>query len=138
MASLESLQDEYSPNSVCFGCGPKNPQGLHLKSRPVDGRLVAEWTPGPFHMAFSNFASGGVISVVLDCHGNWTAAYTLMKSRGLGKPPGTVTAEYIVRFLRPTPMLTPWKLEAWPTEVRGESVRVEGKVEADGKKRRLP
>ncbi len=106
--------------------------GLHIKSRPDGEMLVAAWTPEPYHAAFSDFASGGIISVLLDCHGNWTAAYTLMRSRGLEVPPGTVTAEYTVRFLRPTPITKSWHLTAWPTKVDGDKVHVSGKVEVEG------
>lgn len=130
---MDSLQDEFSPSSICFGCGPKNPQGLHIKSRPDGDRLVADWSPQPHHAAFSDFASGGIISVLLDCHENWTAAYTLMKSRGVPTPPGTVTSELNVKFLRPTPIGKDWHLTAWPTSVDGDVVRVSGTVEVDGK-----
>ena len=70
--------------------------------------------------------------MLLDCHGNWTAAYSLMKSRGLERPPGTVTAEYAVRFLRPTPIEGPLRLRAWPTKVVGNTVLVEGEVTVGG------
>jgi acyl-coenzyme A thioesterase PaaI-like protein len=127
-----SLQDRYAPNGICFGCGPKNPEGLRIKSFPRGRFVVTSWTPGPHHAAFSNFASGGIISVLLDCHGNWTAAYALMKSRRLERPPGTVTAEYTVRFLRPTPIKGPLQLRAWPTRVEGNKVQVEGEVSVRG------
>jgi len=129
---MESLQDRYAPNSICFGCGPKNSKGLRIKSIPQGESLVADWTPEPHHTAFSNFASGGIMSVLLDCHGNWTAAYSLMKSRGLSSLPGTVTAEYTVRFLKPTPLNKTWHFKAWPTRIDGDKVFVEGEVEADG------
>jgi acyl-coenzyme A thioesterase PaaI-like protein len=132
MRTMESLQDKYSPNAVCFGCGPKNPQGLHIKSRPEGETLVADWTPQPHHTAFSKFTNGGIIGVLLDCHGNMTAAYSLMKARGLDSPPGTVTAEYTVRFLKPTPIGSTLHLRAWPTKVEGDKVTVEGTVEAGG------
>lgn len=122
----ESLQDAYAPNSVCFGCGPKNPLGLRLKSFPRGDTLVAEWVPKKEHAAFGNFGSGGIISVLMDCHGNWAAAYTLMKERGLPTPPGTVTAEYTVRFLKPTPIDHPWRLEASAQGARGDWVKVSG------------
>lgn len=131
---MQSLQDKYAPNGICFGCGPKNPKGLRIKSVPEGESLVAEFTPEPHHAAFSNIANGGILSVLLDCHGNWTAAYSLMKSRGLDTLPGTVTAEYTVRFLRPTPMNQTWHLKAWPTKVDGDKVYVEGEVEVDGRK----
>jgi acyl-coenzyme A thioesterase PaaI-like protein len=127
-----SLQDRYAPNSICFGCGPKNPEGLRIKSFPRGKLVVASWTPKPHHVAFSNFASGGILSVLLDCHGNWTAAYALMNSGKLQRPPGTVTAEYTVRFLRPTPIKGPLHLKAWPTKVEGNRVQVEGEVSVGG------
>ena len=132
MERRTSLQDLYAPNSVCFGCGPKNPEGLKIKSFPEGSGLVADWTPKPFHTAFSDFASGGIISVLLDCQGNWTAAYVLMRSRGLERPPGTVTAEYTVRFLRPTPLGSTWHIRAWPAKVEGNRVTVEGEVTVNG------
>ena len=131
---MESLQDKYSPNAVCFGCGPANPDGLHIKSRPEGDRLVADWLPGPQHMAFAGFTNGGIISTLLDCHGNMTAAYSLMKARGLEVPPGTVTAELTVRFLRPSPLKKELHLIAWCTGIEGDRVRVEGSLEVDGVK----
>jgi len=121
-----SLQDTFAPNGVCFGCGPKNRKGLHLKSRPEGDGVVADWTPQPHHTAFANFASGGIISVLLDCSGNWAAAYSLMKRRGLPRPPGTVTANYTVTFLRPTPLDRSWRLSAWAEKVEGNNVQVKG------------
>jgi len=131
---MHNLQDTYAPNSICFGCGPKNLKGLRIKSVPHGESLEADWMPESYHAAFSNISNGGIISVLLDCHGNWTAAYTLMKSRKLDSPPGTVTAEYTVRFLRPTPMGKAWHLRAWPTVIDGDKVFVEGEVVADGRK----
>ena len=29
-----SLQEQYGPDSVCYGCGPANPRGLHIRSFP--------------------------------------------------------------------------------------------------------
>ncbi len=134
MAPGRCLQDIYSPNSICFGCGPKNPEGLKVQSFPSGDSLIAEWSPRPHHAAFSNFASGGIISVLLDCHGNWTATYSLMKARGQKSPPGTVTSEYTVKFLRPTPLNEKWHLEAHPTKIEGDRVWVEGHITVGGRK----
>ena len=129
---MESLQDRYSPNAVCFGCGPANPDGLHIKSRPEGAFVVADWTPAPHHTAFSEFTSGGIMSVLFDCHGNITAAYALMKARGLDSPPGTVTAELDVRFLKPTPLGPRLHLKAWASKVEGDKVTVEGTIDVGG------
>lgn len=129
---MESLQDAYAPNGVCFGCGPKNELGLRLKSVPAGESVVADWSPRPEHVAFGGYGSGGIISVLMDCHGNWTAAYALMKARGVKAPPGTVTAEYTVKFLKPTPIDRPWHLAAWATKTEGSRVYVSGELRADG------
>jgi acyl-coenzyme A thioesterase PaaI-like protein len=126
------LQDKYAPNGVCFGCGPRNPEGLHLKSYPSGDSVVAEWTPGRHHVAFGSFGSGGIISVLMDCHGNWTAAYALMRTRHLSAPPGTVTAEYTVKFLKPSPVGEKWHLRARATKIDGDRVSAEGKLEVGG------
>jgi len=127
-----SLQDEYAPNGVCFGCGPKNKQGLRLKSVPLGDSVVADWKPKPHHVAFGKFGSGGIISVLMDCHGNWAATYALMKSRSLSSPPGTVTSEYTVKFLRPSPIDKEWRLSARATKVEGDRVNVSGELKVDG------
>ena len=31
------VQERYAPHSVCYGCGPANPDGLHLRSFEVSG-----------------------------------------------------------------------------------------------------
>jgi acyl-coenzyme A thioesterase PaaI-like protein len=128
----ESLQDRYAPNGVCFGCGPKNKDGLHLKSFPFGDAVVADWTPKKQHVAFGNFGSGGIISVLLDCHGNWTATHALMKAKNLSTAPGTVTAEYTVRFLSPSPIGKTWQIAAWATKIEGDKVSVSGELKVDG------
>ncbi len=130
--SPESLQERFAPNLVCFGCGPANPQGLHVRSR-VEGELVvADWTPAEHHQAFPGMVNGGIIGSILDCHCNWTAAHALMKERGLDTPPCTVTAEYTIQLKRPTP-LGPLHLEAKPVSIEGDKVLVEGTLTAGGK-----
>lgn len=134
MTSNESLQDRFAPNGICFGCGPKNPKGLRIKSRPEDDEVVTDWHPEPHHAAFSDFANGGIISVIFDCHGNWTASYSLMKSRRLTSPPATVTSEYTVKFLKPTPIEGTWHFRAKASSIEGDRVRVEGQLEVGGQK----
>lgn len=126
------LQDKYAPGSACFGCGPKNKQGLQLKSVPLGNAVVATWKPKREHVAFGNFGNGGIISVLMDCQGNWAASYALMKARRLSSPPGTVTAEYTVKFLKPSPIDEKWELSAWATKVEGDSVNAAGELKVRG------
>ena len=102
-----SLQERYAPAGRCFGCGPANPHGLHVASHPDPDDpailVVAEWRPRPEHEAFDGVVNGGILGTLLDCHANWTAAWHLMRARGLDRPPTTVTLEYAIRMRRPTP-----------------------------------
>ena len=68
----------------------------------------------------------------MDCHGNMAAAWALMKARGLDAPPGTVTAELQVRFLKPTPVGGVLHLSARATSVDRDKVAVEGTLESGG------
>lgn len=100
---MKSLQDTYAANGRCFGCGPINQKGLRIKSFVKGDEVVAEFTPEPHHEAFENVLNGGIIGTLLDCHCNWAAAHFLMMVKGEETAPCTVTAQYSIKLLRPTP-----------------------------------
>jgi acyl-coenzyme A thioesterase PaaI-like protein len=130
-----SLQQRYAPEGRCFGCGPTNPIGLHLESRPDpdDPDLVrAEFTPAPGHEAFAGVVNGGILGTLLDCHLNWTAAWHLMRTRGVDRPPTTVTLEYGIRMRRPTPSDRPVSLRARVVDAGDDRATVEGEIASDG------
>ncbi len=129
----KSIQETYAPNMKCFGCGPANEQGLHIRSFPQGEEVVAEWQPEPYQEAFPGMLSGGIIGTVLDCHCNWTAAYHLMKRLGLDRPPCTVTADYTIKLLRPTPTDKPIHLVARVIESTDDRAIVEGELIAHDK-----
>lgn len=133
MPADEALQDRYAPHNACFGCGPANDKGLRIKSRVEGDEVVATFTPEPHHLAFPGVVNGGILGALLDCHSNWTAAYALMKARGLDSPPCTVTSEFDVKLKRPTPMGAPLRLRAKSVEVDGDKVVVDATIEANGK-----
>lgn len=127
-----SVQETFSPQGRCFGCGPANPQGLHLRSMPDGDGLLATFLPQPHHEAFEGILNGGIIGALLDCHSNWTAAMALMRATGAAAPPSTVTADYHVRMRRPTPTSGTLTLRARPVEVKGDRAVVEATIEAGG------
>lgn len=135
-----SLQQQFSPDSTCFGCGPANDRGLRIGSAEADpgdpaahpGELVADWQPLPHHAAFDDVLNGGIIGALLDCHSNWAAAIQLMHDTGAAGPPGCVTAEMTVRFRRPTPVHAPVRLRAWPVRVEGSKVVVNAELLSGG------
>ncbi len=127
------VQELYAPDNACFGCGPANPQGLRIRSFLEGDRLVAEWKAGPHHEAVPGIVSGGIIGTLLDCHGTWAAALHLMQKRGDPVPPHTVTAEYAVKLLWPTPASEPIHLEARVVESSENSATVVATLTAGGK-----
>src|SRR5438874_2270783 len=130
--SEESLQDRYSPSGICFGCGPRNERGLRIKSVVRGDEVVAIWRAEPHHEAFAGALSGGIAGTLLDCHSNWTAAYHLMRRSGSSTPPCTVTAEYGVKLLRPTPTDGPIEIVARPVEIGDDRAVIEAELRAGG------
>jgi len=128
-----SLQERYAPTNACFGCGPANEKGLQIRSFPEGDTVVATWSAQSHHSAFPGMLSGGIIGSLLDCHSNWTAAWTLMQRAGAESPPCTVTADYAVKLLRPTPLEGPVRLTARAVEVREDRAIIEATLEAGGK-----
>ena len=97
----QSLQETYAPQMACFGCGPANEKGLHIRSFPEGDEVIATFEPQTYQEAFPGMLSGGIIGTLLDCHCNWTATYHLMKKAGADHQPCTVTADYSIRLKRP-------------------------------------
>lgn len=120
-----ALQDLAAPDGVCFGCGPKNPHGLQIKSYWDTDNLhvVMKHTPDVSYVGWPSLVYGGLISCLVDCHSNWTVMAHHYRTEG--RDPGTlprihcVTGSLSVKYLKPTPMGVPLLLKAW----------VEGKVQ---------
>jgi acyl-coenzyme A thioesterase PaaI-like protein len=133
MMTAKSLQETYAPHNACFGCGPANEKGLHVRSFPKGTEVVAEWQAEPQYEAFPGVLNGGIIGSLLDCHCNWTAAWHLMKQSGAESPPCTVTAEYAIQLKRPTPTDGPITLIARVASSTQDRAVVEGELWAGGK-----
>ena len=129
----KSVQELFSPNSICFGCGPANAKGLHIRSFEQGDELVAEWRAEPHHQAFPGMLNGGIVGALLDCHSNWCAAMHLMKEQGASAPPCTVTADFAVKLKRPTPVDGPILLRAKVVESAEDRAVVDATLEAGGK-----
>ncbi|EFN51182.1 hypothetical protein CHLNCDRAFT_59311 [Chlorella variabilis] len=98
-----SVQEAYTPESTCWGCGPVAKDGLFLRSYRIPGGLEATAQLDPKYCAFPGIINGGVVSALFDCHGNWTAAIALMDKAALPKPPLTLTYEMLATFKEATP-----------------------------------
>lgn len=130
-----SLQERFAPDSICFGCGPANTQGLRIRSLPISedsDRVIMEWRPEPHHQAFEGVLNGGIIGSLLDCHSNWAAAWHLKRRDRLSVTPVTVTADFHVKLRRPTPSRKPLRITAVASQSEGNVVTVEAEMECDG------
>jgi acyl-coenzyme A thioesterase PaaI-like protein len=133
MSYSQSLQAKYSPKSICFGCGPANENGLQIQSHVRGDEVVAQWSAQPMHQAFPGILNGGIIGALLDCHSNWAAAWYLMQATKADHPPCTVTAEYSIKLLRPTPTDRSLELSAKLVELKDDRAVIEATLVAGGK-----
>jgi acyl-coenzyme A thioesterase PaaI-like protein len=130
-----SIQERLYPGLTCFGCGPANPRGLHLRSFP-DGEVVrAEFRPWPEHDNGFGFVNGGIIATVLDCHSG-AAVYhstSLAEPGPLDAPALFVTAGLDVRYLRPSPLDQSFELVATIAAATADQITVEVELAARGR-----
>jgi acyl-coenzyme A thioesterase PaaI-like protein len=105
------------PHNTCYGCGQANPDGFGLESHvdPEREALVATFEPEPTHAAgYPDFAWGGLLAGLLDCHAIWTAMTFRYADEGrelLSEPLHMyVTGELSTRYLAPTPLDEPLEL----------------------------
>ena len=118
MTDPEILQHrDWLGQNPCFGCGPTNPEGIHVQTRvDDDGVGHATWVPEPYHQGPPGRVNGGLLAVPMDCHGNWTALNALRaRAVDAGRDPSpiaSVTGTYTVRLHAPTPVEGPIDLRA--------------------------
>ncbi|GBF98970.1 hypothetical protein Rsub_11556 [Raphidocelis subcapitata] len=126
-----AVQDAYTPHSTCWGCGPSAQTGLRLRSFRVRNGLEARVQLPDQYCAFPGIINGGIISTLIDCHGNWTAAIALMDRSCLPAPPLTLTASVLVSFKEPAPPGTPLVVRSNVVEIREGSQPGVGKASVE-------
>ena len=145
--SEKAFQDYYAPAfSHCYGCGPSNEHGLHIKSYWLDREkkeTFARFTPKPWHTGgYPENVYGGLIAALLDCHGNGTAlaAGYMHEGRAMDSAPALryVTGRLTLNFRKPTPIDGELEMRAKITEVTDKKVVMDvallahGQVTVDG------
>lgn len=133
MNEEKSLQETFAPNGICFGCGAANEKGLRIRSFAKGDEYVATWHADEHHQAFPGMLNGGIVGALLDCHSNWAAAHFLMNKNGKSAPDCTVTANYSIKLLRPTPFDAPINLKAHVVESTDTTATVEAELIANDK-----
>ena len=108
-----AIQDTYGERfQHCWGCGPKNESGLHLKTYPsLNGTSciskiapAQQYTGGVPANLF-----GGMIAMIFDCHGTASAAWFAHQNKGLDFTEETVIGRFItarleIDYKSPTPI----------------------------------
>ncbi len=136
-----AIQDTYGERfQHCWGCGPKNESGMHLKSYPDETgeKCICKVTPqGEFTGGVPDNLFGGMIAMIFDCHGTASAAWFAHRDKGLKLTKDTVIGRFItarleVDFKKPTPMDTELTVTSYLREIGERKVIVEMEMEADG------
>ncbi|OGF62440.1 hypothetical protein A2662_01595 [Candidatus Giovannonibacteria bacterium RIFCSPHIGHO2_01_FULL_45_33] len=112
MSSKEKSFQDYFPGNSCYGCGPANKYGMHVtKSDWVTSEhreTMCNWKIKKKYSSAVAGLHGGTSASLVDCHSVWTAIaarYDLEK-----RPFGSksiicyVTAEMLIKYLKPVPM----------------------------------
>lgn len=126
ISSEKALQDVW-PNATCYGCGPANQHGLHIKSYWMGEEAVCTFHPQPYHNAgFDNVMYGGLVASLCDCHSVWAAIAATYQREGRehGTAPAIsyVTGNLNVSFLAPTKLDQPVVLRARIEELGTQKV----------------
>ena len=103
---------------VCFGCGGKNTQGMHLAFEPSgDGALRTSLLVAEKYQGIPNLLHGGIISLVFD---ELMAAYCAHFDKR------SLTASLSVKFVKPVRVGQTITFEAHLAGQRGGFLKLEG------------
>ena len=133
--SERPIQDSYPDEiAICYGCGRRNPDGLHVQTFWNGEEGISHFVPKPQHTAFPGFVYGGLLASIVDCHSIGTAIAATYHAEG--RAPDTepevtyVTGNLNVTYLKPTPMGTELTLRARIKELHPRKALVECSVYA--------
>ena len=137
-----AIQDTYGERfQHCWGCGPKNDAGLHLKSYPAGEECICTLTPDKAYTGgVPQNLFGGMIAMLFDCHGTASAAYFKHRDKGLELTKDTVIGRFItahleIDFKKPVPMNNSVTIRAAAEEIGERKVVVVMEMEAAGEVR---
>ncbi len=107
--STIAIQDTYPEDFAhCFGCGRNNSEGHGFKTIADGLATRTVHTADPTYRGAGDFAYGGLIASLIDCHSAASAAIFWMHDQGLAvgseTAPRFVTARLEVDYVAPTPL----------------------------------
>jgi acyl-coenzyme A thioesterase PaaI-like protein len=120
VSDLLDLKDD----QMCFACGKRNPDGLHMEFELVGDEVRSSVAFPRRFQGYREIVHGGLVTTALD-----EAMVTLLNKLGHL----AVTAELTVRFLRPLHVEERVDISARLTDRRGSVCRLEAKaIAGDG------
>ncbi|WP_026999745.1 PaaI family thioesterase [Eisenibacter elegans] len=130
------IQD-FMDGNICFGCGKDNPQGLQIKSHWEGDACVCLWDAhDPKYQGWKGLMNGGILATLIDCHTMGTAMAHAYRSEGRPYDSAPVymyaTGTMTVKYLQPTPIDVPIRLEARVLEVKGRKTIIACEAWAEG------
>jgi len=105
-----------SPRHWCYGCGAKNPEGLHIEFEVEGLRVTGRFTARQAHQGYPGVAHGGIAAAVLDEAMGWA-----MYAAGAW----AMTARMEVKYRRPLPLGEPLTVTAEVLRDRGRRLEAE-------------
>lgn len=121
---IEQVRQSFG--DLCFACGRKNDEGLHLDDWTWrDGLASAVFRPRPEHVGAGDTLHGGLAATVLDEAMVWAG---ILQERVL-----SVTGTLDLRFKKPLYVTDTITAFGWVEERRGRRLKLSGRLEtADG------
>lgn len=111
----------YSGDDYCFGCGEKNPIGLHLNFEPLEDKVVAKKIVPREYQGYSNVVHGGIVTTMLDeAMGNFIQKKYNEQA---------MTGRLEIRYKFPTPVDEELKISAWQESQRRNIIFLRAAVE---------
>lgn len=99
-----------SPRHRCFGCGDRNPEGLHIEFDVDGGRVSGRFVTRSSHQGYPGVAHGGIAAAALDEAMGWA-----MYAAGVW----AMTARMEVKYRRSLPLGEALTVGAEVTRNRG-------------------
>ena len=119
----ESNDASLDPRHWCFGCGDRNPEGLHIEFQVEGRRVTGRFRARQAHQGYPGLAHGGIAAAALDEAMGWA-----MYAAGAW----AMTARMEVKYRKPLPLGRELLLTAQVVRQRGRRLEAEAQIRTTG------
>jgi acyl-coenzyme A thioesterase PaaI-like protein len=122
-AGTDDRLNDRSDYQLCYACGARNTDGLHLRYRQEGEQVVTEFTPDARLQGFPGYVHGGVLATVLD---------ETLERVSLATGQWMMTGRLEVRFRRAAPVGQRLVVAGQVVARRGRAIVAEATARAGG------